>query len=77
MGDPGSRRPGEHRDEQASSAGQSVVTVPGSGARCDACHQAIEPHHGEVRCFDASRPVEGTLRFHQWCHYKLIGPNRD
>jgi hypothetical protein len=70
MVSPGSRRSGNHRDEQASPTTQSLVTAPGSGARCDVCQQTIEVNQVEVRCSDGTRPGE-EFRFHQWCYYAL------
>jgi hypothetical protein len=52
---------------------QSLVTAPGSGARCDVCQQTIEASHVEVRCFDGTRPAGEEVRFHQWCYYSLSG----
>ncbi len=46
-----------------------LTTAPGSGLRCDECHQPIESEQVECRCFDMNHSSTTQLRFHQWCHY--------
>jgi hypothetical protein len=73
MDSPGSRRSASLKEEHASPVVQSLVTAPGSGARCDVCQQTIDATHVEVRCSDGTRPADEGLRFHQWCYYARSG----
>lgn len=59
----------------AAKGGASLVglsTSPGSGLRCDACHQPIEAKQVECRCSGNDPSGPAMLRFHQWCYYAKV-----
>jgi hypothetical protein len=47
----------------------TLMTVPGSGLRCDGCRQPITSSQVECRA--------GGARFHQWCHYTRSTADRE
>lgn len=73
MESPGCRGREMYRDEQGSPVVQSLVTAPGSGARCDVCQQAIDVSQVEVRLSNGTRPPNEGSRLHQWCYYARSG----